>query len=163
MRSNIGIMYDLKSKLKLPTQDIKDLYTDAISNLIWNVQTNKFKGNSKLTTYLFKIFHNKSVDHLRHISTNKNRQTDEITSIRLESGEDLESDTYNNIAFEQVKSEIKQLGSECKNILMDWAYWGYNMKEIATRNNLESANKAKKSKYSCLQKLREMLKSKNLY
>ena len=163
LKTNIGLMYDVKSKLKLPSEDIKDLYADAISHLVWNIRTNKFKGRSKVGTYLYKIFYNKSVDHVRHLSTNKNRDTLDIDSLTIESPIASEHQAYQRLAFNEVKKEILILKSPCKDIIMDWAYYGYSMIEIAERNKIENADKAKKAKYTCLQRLREILKSKNLY
>jgi len=81
----------------------------------------------------------------------------------MESDENLEANSYNNIVSAQVKNEIKGMGTPCKQILIDWAYWGYSMKEIAIRNNLENGVVAKKKKYTCLQKLRAVLSAKNIY
>ena len=163
LQSNIGLMYDIKSKLNLQSSDIKDMYADAISNLIWNVKTNKFKGESKVSTYLYKILYNKSIDHLRHLSTNKNRETIDINFTQLQSQLDVEHLAYQKIAFEQVKKEILNLGEQCRGVIMDWGYYGFSMKEIANRNNIDNADKAKKAKYNCLQKLRSILKSQNIF
>ena len=158
-----NMMYKIKNKLNLSNDSIKDMYADAISSVIWNIDTNKFKGGSKLSTYLYKIFYNKSVDHLRHISSNKN-------VAYLELNENNSVSTINDtrkleikLDVETVKKEIQELGDPCKNIIIEWAYWGYNMSEIAQRNGLENAEKAKKKKYSCLQKLRGILKAKSIY
>jgi len=56
-----------------------------------------------------------------------------------------------------IKSKLKTIGQPCEGILMDWAFWGYNMEEIAARNGLNSATIAKSRKYQCLQKLRGIL------
>ena len=48
---------------------------------------------------------------------------------------------------------MKDMGHPCNDILMDWAYWGYSMEEIANKVGLETADQAKKKKYKCLQKL----------
>jgi len=162
LQSNVGMLHDIKSKLHIPDAQIKDMYADAISHLVWNIRTGKFKSESKVSTYLYRIFYNKSVDHLRHISTNKNKPTTDISELTLDSGQQMEKDTYTNIAFEQVKSEIYALGEPCRGIILDWAYWGYSMKEIAERNNLENADSAKKRKYGCLQKLRRTLTAKHI-
>jgi len=159
-----GMMYKVMTKLNLPFEAIKDMYADAVSAVIWNVDTNKFKGDSKLSTYLYRIFYNKSVDHLRHTTTNKNASylelDDKNSPIAVESDERrLET----SLDVERIKSEILELGNPCSAIIMEWAYWGYKMAEIAERNGLENADKAKKKKYSCLQKLRQTLKTKGIH
>ncbi len=153
----------IKAKLHLSSQAIKDIYADSISSVIWNIETNTFHGQSKISTYLYKILYNKSVDFIRYSSTNKNVQ-------HLELNEDLDSEPNDpgrilesSLDVLTVKEEIKSLGEPCYSIIMDWAYWGYSMAEIASRNVLDNADKAKKKKYYCLQKLRTSLKSKGIY
>jgi len=162
-KTHQGMMYTLKSKLNLSSESIKDMYADAVSMVIWNVETNKFKGESKLSTYLYRIFYNKSVDHIRHISTNKNvgylELKEEIGEAATESDErNLET----KLDVEKIKNEILSLGNPCSAIIMEWAYWGYKMAEIAARNGLTDADKAKKKKYSCLKKLRGILQTKGI-
>jgi len=162
LSSNGGMMYQIREKLGLSDSDIKDVFADSIAYLFWNIKTGKFSSNSKISTYLYKIFYNKSVDHLRHITTNKNKATIELSHLFIDNSENVEMNSYNNIACDQVKDEINLMGSPCKDILLDWAYWGYTMKEIAERNDLENADNAKKKKYSCLKKLRAVLKVKSI-
>lgn len=163
IQSNVGLMHDIMSKLNLSSFDVKDKYADAVSNLVWNIQTGKFKADSKISTYLYKILYNKSIDHLRHISTNKNRATVDIESHQHINTLDDEHTTFQRMAFNEVKTEILNLGTRCQGVIMDWAYYGYSMKEIAERNSIENADKAKKMKYTCLQKLRLLLKSKKIH
>jgi len=163
LNDHIGIMNDIRGKLNLSISDSKDLYADALSALLWNIRTGKYKGESKLSTYLYRIFYNKSVDHIRHLTTNKNVPTSEMSeSIEFQTHQNDERRWISSIDASHMKEQINVLGSPCKGIIMDWAFWGYGMKEIAERNGLESADKAKKNKYTCLQKLRKLLKSKNL-
>lgn len=156
-------MYQIKNKFKLSDSYIKDLYADAISQVLWNVETSKFKGDSKLSTYLYRILYNKSIDHLRHLSTNKNEAYLQLEedSVPASSQSDLRI-LETKMDVENVKKELQEIGSPCNAVIMDWAYWGYSMKEIAERNGLDNADKAKKKKYSCLQKLRAILASKGM-
>ena len=139
------------------------MYADAVSMVVWNIDTNKFKGNSKLSTYLYRIFYNKSVDLLRHTTTNKNEAYFELEDDNiLTSSENESRQLESKLDVEIVKKEILELGSPCNIIIIEWAYWGYSMAEIAHRNGLESADKVKKKKYACLQKLRALLESKGM-
>ncbi|GLR19534.1 RNA polymerase sigma factor [Portibacter lacus] len=161
--SHIGMMQTVQSKLHLSADQIKDMYADTISATIWNIDTNRFKGESKLSSYLYRILYNKSVDLLRHTTTNKNVAYLELAeeSSALIS-EDQDRILESSLDVQIVKSELFYMGNPCSNIIMDWAFWGYDMAEIASRNNLENADKAKKKKYSCMKKLRLLLKSKGI-
>ena len=54
---HLGMMHQIKGKFKLTDASIKDLYADAVSQLLWNIETGVFKGNSKLSTYLLSLIH----------------------------------------------------------------------------------------------------------
>ena len=161
--AHMGMMHTIKTKLNLSSEAIKDAYADSISTIIWNIDTQVFKGDSKLSTYLYKILYNKSVDLLRHSSTYKNEAYLElIDDTPHDASADISRQLESQLDFEKIKQEILQLGNPCNAIILDWAYWGYSMAEIATRNGIDSADKVKKKKYSCLQKLRSLLKSKGI-
>lgn len=158
-----GMMQTIKTKLNLSSESAKDMYADAVSSVIWNIEIKKFKGNSKLSTYFYRIFYNKSVDHLRHTTTNKNEAYFELEEdSNLVASENDSRQLETKLDVEKVKWEIQQLGKPCNSIIIDWAYWGYSMAEIAERNGLESADKVKKKKYNCLQKLRSVLHAKGM-
>lgn len=161
--SHLGMMHTVKAKVNLSSDQIKDMYADAISTLIWNIDSNTFKGESKISSYLYRILFNKSVDFLRHITTNKNVAYLELSEDNTFSKlEDPERILESSLDVESVKSEIKNMGAPCNNIIIDWAYWGYNMLEIAERNGLDNAEKAKKKKYNCMKKLQTLLTTKGI-
>jgi DNA-directed RNA polymerase specialized sigma24 family protein len=59
--------------------------------------------------------------------------------------------------IKQLYKYLDQLGDPCKQILLDWGFWGYNMTEIADRAGLESSVQAKDRKYKCLKQLRKLI------
>ncbi len=161
--SHKGMMQSIKGKLKLSSNQIKDMYADALSTVIWNIDTGAFKGESKISSYLYRILYNKSVDLIRHITTNKNVAYLELSEETTVSDlKDPERVLETNLDVEQVKSAIQSMGQPCNNIIIEWAYWGYSMKEIAERNGLDNADKAKKKKYHCMKKLQTLLKTKRI-
>ena len=161
--SHQGMMQTIKGKLKLSQEQIKDMYADAVSAVIWNIDTNIFKGESKLSSYLYRILYNKSVDLIRHITTNKNvaylELLEDTPSPQLK---DPERILETSLDVETVKSVILEMGEPCSKIIIDWAHYGYKMIEIAERNGLESADKAKKKKYTCMKMLQTLLKTKGI-
>lgn len=162
MNMHQGMIYDMKSKIHLDLESSKDAFADALSMVVWNIKTNTFKGDSKISSYLYRIYYNKSVDLLRHLSTNKNRATQNIEDLDLASELSLNDNLDLKLDIEIVKDAIQSLGNVCKSIIMDWGYWGYSMAEIAIRNNIENGTKAKKMKYNCLKKLKEILVAKGM-
>ena len=133
-----------------------DAYTDAIMDMIDKVADGTFKGDSKLTTYFYKIFHYKCIDLSRKKSTNKIDYRDNLPDLTdsepravkaMEIAEDMN----------RLQKYLTQLGEPCNQILLDWGYWGYNMNEIANRVGLAGSTQAKDRKYKCLQKLRKLM------
>ena len=60
-------------KYSLAEEDALDVYSDAVISAIEKIVTGLFEGRSSLKTYLFRIFHNKCVDRIRQLTTNKNK------------------------------------------------------------------------------------------
>src|ERR1700761_9243862 len=60
-------------KYSLTEEDAFDVYSDTILSAIEKITTGLFEGRSSLKTYLFRIFHNKCVDRIRQLTTNKNK------------------------------------------------------------------------------------------
>lgn len=60
------------SKHALSEDDAFNAYSDTILVAIEKITNASFEGCSSLKTYLYQIFHNKCVDLVRKITTNKN-------------------------------------------------------------------------------------------
>ncbi len=151
-----GYNHKLAAKYHLNPAHQKDAYTDAIIKLITQIDQGSFKGNSALSTYFYSIFNNVCVDVLRSSSSNKNRPTEEVhewTSVEKEAFNWIgQKDLLTNIKY-----VIQEMGASCKNILLDWGFNGYTMKEIVQRRQLSSAESARSMKYKCLKKLKALL------
>ena len=140
-------------KLSLDKSEVVDCYSDAIVSLLKQVVEDKFRGESKLTSYFYRIFYNKCVDLSRKKTTNI--MTDDLSTLRT-------NDTPLGALevkqeFINLKKNLTAIGEICKKIVMEWGYYGYSMEEIAQRNNLQNAKQAKDRKYKCLKKLREFI------
>jgi len=154
--SLLGFVPQIKSKLNLSQADVEDAYADSLVKLLRQIKTASFRGDSKISTYFFRIFNNTAVDVSRRNASNKVLDTVEISPYDAKERDLLE--------LIEVKSETKillaqidQLGSSCKSILLDWGYYGYNMEEIAKRSNLSGADSARSMKFKCLKRLRNLI------
>lgn len=148
----------IAKKTGLSQEEALDQYTDAIVDMSEQVRKGQFKGDSKLSSYLYKICYFKCVDLSRKKATNKIEYRDQIPEVS--------DPLQNTTAFLETKENIKRvqqqldkLPAPCKQILLDWGYWGYSMTEIAERAGLSNASQAKDRKYKCLKKLRTLLKA----
>lgn len=157
MKTYIRFVPTIEKKVNISRTDALDAYVDAIVELTEQVAMGKFKGESKLSSYLYKIFYYKSVDLFRKNTTNKldyRESMPESSDTNLLADKEMEI----NEAVSQVHMYLDKLGEPCKQILIDWGFWGYNMTEIAARVGLEGSVQAKDRKYKCLQKLRQLMK-----
>ncbi len=156
-----GFGIKLAKKYHLTSEQQKDVYTDAIVKFISQVDQGQFKGESKLSSYFFSILNNRCVDVLRSASSNKNKATQELHEYTLVERKAFELIEQKDLS-DQVKLVIQQMGDNCKKVLLDWGFYGYDMTEIANRQNLSNAESARSIKYKCMKKLRALLAEKNL-
>jgi len=159
--THIGFVHKVHRNLNLSIDEAKDVYTDAILALMQAVENKTFKGNSKLSTFLYKIFYFKCVDLSRKNTTNRIDYMEEIPDVNP-SEMDSFKDLLINDEVKNLKIHLEKIGNPCYQILMDWGFWGYKMNEIAKRNGLENAGKAKRKKYNCLQKLMKKIENQKL-
>ena len=147
---------NLQSKLGLSEEDAMDAYTDGILVLVNHAERDVFRGDSKLSTYLYRIIYNKGVDLLRKHSTNQSNLTYELPEVKDDS-QDLAKQLDIQGELKQLEGYLDQVGEKCKSILLDWGFWGYSMQEIAQRAGLKDAKSAKNRKYKCLERLMRLI------
>jgi len=154
-----GFIYKVNQRLHLPQNDIEDAYSDALVRFIRKIKDGSFRGESKLSSYFYSIFSNAAVDVSRKNTSHKNMATKELTEFDAK-----ETDLLKIIDAKDHASKIiglmDKMGSPCKQILMDWGYYGYSMDEIAQRSNLSGAESARSMKYKCLKKLKGIIANK---
>ena len=153
---HIFFVKKLSRQFRQSEELVMDAYTDALMLVLDHVVQGRFRGESKLSTYLYQILFNKCRDLLKKTSTNTIELNDWTENWDAASHSFLKE----FIEKEDVRSlylYLEKTGSTCKQILLDWGYWGYSMEEIAERAGLENGDQAKKRKYKCLQKLKNLM------
>ncbi len=154
-----GFIPTIKQKLHLSQLDLQDAYADALVKLIRKIKDGSFRAESKISSYFYTIYYNTCVDVSRKNTSNKNKATEELFEYDARE-RDLIQMIDNKDEAKQIVNLINDMGEVCKRILLDWAYYGYSMAEIAERSNLSNAESARSMKYKCLKKLREILSKK---
>lgn len=149
-------------KHKLSEDEALDAFSDAILALRKQVLLDKFRGESKLSTYLHAIFSRRCIDYLRKKSTYRVITAEKLPEMKDQSL-DVEQSLIVGERFDQLVEYIDQLGEPCKQILMDRYFWGFeDMEEIAARAGVKNANTAGSMRYRCMQKLMKLLKGKQI-
>ncbi len=160
LNQHLGFIGSMRKKTGIDKEeDLVDAYTDALMMVIDHIVSGRFKGESKISTYLYSIFYNKCRDLKKKKSTYYTEIEEWMVSKNWPHSDVLKE----MVTIEEVNSlytTMDEMGHPCQGILMDWGYWGYTMEEIAQRSGLETADQAKKKKYKCLQKLLKLVKRK---
>ena len=141
----------------LDSSDLISAYNLAVISLRKQILTGVFRGDSTLATYLTRIFTNKCIDLLR-------KQKSDRQVAPVEYFPEVEDQTPNALSrliqmdqLERVRRQLQEIGEVCKQILLDSEYYGYSSEEIAQRIGFSNAASVNSKKYTCLQKLRELL------
>lgn len=146
-----------KKRYGLSDQVAEETYLDAIMSLCQQVEIGKFRGESKLSTYLHRIFENRCKNRLRDDKKARYSWVEEMPDMperaqtvleELEQAEELEA----------AKLLLDQLGGKCKEILLLSELQGYSQQEIAEQLGLKSARVVATSRHRCLSKLKHLIR-----
>ncbi|MEL6845779.1 MAG: sigma-70 family RNA polymerase sigma factor [Bacteroidota bacterium] len=157
-----GLVIKGMNRYRLSEEDSLDVYSDTIIAIGQQVRAGRFRGDSKLSTYLFKIFYNRCLNKVRD---NKSRQlnlVEEMPDVPTGAQSILQS-LIQQEEVGRLLEVMDQLGQRCKEILLLREYYGYSMEEIAEKIGFQNARSVSAMKARCRTKLKEMIaKSKGL-
>jgi RNA polymerase sigma factor (sigma-70 family) len=147
----------------LSEDDSFSAYADAVLSVIDNVIKGSFEGRSTIKTYLFQIFNNKCVDLLRKKTTKKNsiHQTVSLTeklNYISDSARSIVQELVDQTEWKILRQKLNELGENCRQMLL-LAAEGSTDKEIAAVMQYKTADVVKTSRLRCLEKLRQLYKS----
>jgi len=138
-------------------EEAKDVFQEAIIAFYENVRNGKFKGESAISTYLYSITRFKWLNQIKKNTVRKEHhesvaqdQFTESPLARLIEGEKKAG----------VLEVLAQLGTSCKDLLIENLFHGASMKEIAKNGSYSSEQIVRNKKYKCLQKLKELIRAK---
>ena len=139
-----------------------NIYADTIIAAIARIINHSFERRSSLKTWLYQIFHNKCVDLVRKKTTNKDSVNHalSIPAMLMQMADTAKSviqEMMERTDRELVKQKLKEIGENCRQLLMQWAE-GFSDKEIATTMEYKTADVVKTSRLRCLEKLKQLYK-----
>ena len=130
----------LKNFDQLDYEDKQDLVQNIVFKEIYGKEANwsgikKFRGDSKFSTYLFRIIINRALDFLKSKGMKYRPRTDSVDNIRI------------NVASEEINIDNKMTLNDALSILKDkeqkivqLASEGYKHREIADKFNTSTNN-----------------------
>jgi RNA polymerase sigma factor (sigma-70 family) len=139
-----------------------DVYADTILSAIDKIRSRSFEGRSSLKTWIYQIFHNKTVDLLRKNTTIKNsiHRTSSISDMLVDLSDQAKSivqQLCEQTDAELLRQKLAEVGENCKQMLLQWAD-GCSDREIAEIMGYKTADVVKTSRLRCLDKLRQLYK-----
>lgn len=145
-----------KKRYGLSDQVAEETYLDAIMSLCQQVELGKFRGESRLSTYLHRIFENKCKNRLRDDKEARYSWVDDMPDMPAKARTVLEQLELAE-ELDHAKHLLAQLGGRCKEILLLSELQGYSQQEIADQLGLKSARVVATSRYRCLTKLKQAI------
>ena len=149
-------IYPFLYKLGCADNEAEDILQDGLISMILNIRNQKFQSNSTLKTYLISICKNiylgrkKRSQILKKIQKRGNLNWSQSYQL---TPEEIINNKEKHKYYESV---LDKLGDKCQQVLRMWSM-GYSMIEIAQSMKYTSAGMAKKKKFLCLKKLKEII------
>lgn len=140
-------------------EQAKDVYQDAFMTTWQYLKTNGFNESSpgSVNGFLVRVAKNKWLDYLRSSTykkttflTEKIMENTENEVLNFADGQDED-----DARLKRIHDAFRNLGDECKSVLINFYFHKKSMKEIAMLINIDEAS-ARNKKYRCMQKLREL-------
>lgn len=146
-------------KYALSDEEAADCYTEAFLAVVHQIKSGQFRGEASIKTYLSRIFRNKCVDKFRKNTTGRVSWIDEFPDLADES-RDVLRDLYGQEAWMEVTESLDEIGKKCKDLLL-YSARGYTPAELAESFGFKTARSASTQRYKCLEKLKQLLISRN--
>lgn len=138
-------------------EDAEDFFQEAIIVFIDLVQNNRFRGESKIKTFMYAIVRNLWFNELKR--RKKVMFNDPVDSIHLEIEDqnNIQQAIQKDEAHKRVIDFLDQIGVNCKKILLLFYYEEMPMRDIYLKMGYESEQVARNMKYKCMKKLHLLL------
>jgi RNA polymerase sigma factor (sigma-70 family) len=137
--------------------EARDIFQEAFIAVWRNIQLGRFEPQheNSLNSYLMQVVRNKWLDHLRSA---RHRMTVPLTSDHTEE-ELTTAPADEQQKINSVKLHFQQLGELCREVLRRFYYEKESLRAISVAFNWTEAT-ARNNKYRCMQKLKELLNTK---
>lgn len=135
--------------------EARDIYQDAFIAVWRNIQLDRFhpQNDTALDGYIYQIAKNKWVDHLRAV---KRVQMVELTELNAGADTLPENNEEEEQMFNIMKTKIKLLGDNCRDLLERFYFQKQSMRTISVAMKWTEAT-VRNNKYRCIQRLRDLL------
>ena len=151
---NRGIIHHFVKSKGGSEEEAADVLQEGITEMIINIRKGSFRGESKLSTYLFAI--------CKGIWYKKLTRKTRLEAYQAREKEESETAYEPQLQFIQaelgsmIRQTLQQIGESCQNVLEFWAL-KFSMEEIAEKMGYKNAQIAMNKKNKCLNKLKGLV------
>lgn len=145
----------------LDEQISKDIFQESILILFENLQKGSFQLNSKVSTYLYAVCRNLSLDESRRngrmtaAHPDKEYANEDSYEIEMIFGE------YEDLpSMKEILKEIEAMGSPCRYIIQLSYFNEAAITEIMKKMNYPTENATRQAKNRCMKRLKKIFKQK---
>ena len=132
------------------TIEAEDILIEGMTELIFNIKKDKYKGKGSVNAYLFQICRLLWYQKYRTGKIEQSRES--IKDVYVSESAFIEFNDEKNI-LDQV---LNLLGTACKQVLILWSQ-SYNMTEIQSEMGYGSPQVAMNKKSKCIKKMTELV------
>ena len=134
--------------------DVLDVYQESIIALYEAIKNNKYRGDSKISTWLYSTIFNQWAASTRKSSRVKSESIENQMHLHITDNDDTKD--YSEL-LELVYKLLDLIGETCKEVLIDYYYNKYSMRDIMDKMGFKSEQVAKNKKFRCKEKLDSLI------
>jgi len=138
-------------------EEARDIFQDAVIQVMIATESGTFKGQSSLGTYLFAVSKNLWFSRIRRQQTERKYRAQLLPQEQQILDSTPEVRLMDRHQTELVKEVIGQLGEKCQQVLSMWSR-KYAMKEIAGKVGYANEQIARNKKTQCMKALKNLVK-----
>ncbi len=128
-----------------------DIYQESIIAFYEAVRNNKFRGDSKISTWLHSTISNQWSVEVRKSRKYKTSSIENYTNKFQSKSDDENQD--NTELMRLIWKTLDIIDEKCKQVLIDYYYHRLSMKEIMKKMGFKSEQVAKNKRYRCKERL----------
>ena len=138
-------------------QDAADIFQETVLVLIEQVRQNKFRGESKLNTYLTGIARNLWLNEQRSRLRRNNREELFAGAMDTATEPDAQQRIYNRENRQKLLKLFEEIGNVCKSILTGYYFEKRSIKELLLVTNYENEQVLRNKKSKCMKHLKDLI------
>lgn len=158
LQQHWGLIKRAQGRYRLSADEAEEVFLDSLMAFAAAVLKGTFRGESKISTYLFRVMENRSKNKIRDLSRAEAKYpfVQEMPAM---------PEKANNILQEMIQREdqnwvelfLQQAGEKCRKILTMQVFGGYNLEEISQTLGFKSARSVSTTRHRCIEKLKTIL------